>query len=82
MKPPRQTSYRYETIEEYLDRGRTITRVPPSVARNYLDDRSLVGMLLGEPFAASLRTDTEVATELQEVRDVTRDARVTDADWN
>ncbi len=82
MKPPRQTAYRYETVEEYLDRGQTITRVPASVARNYLDERSLLGLLLGERFEDSLRTDVEIATATDEVRESQRDARVTDAEWN
>jgi hypothetical protein len=79
MKSPK---FRHETIEEYLDRGETITRCPPSVARNYLTDDAIFGLLIGYRFDELDRDDTEIASTLHEVRDVQRDARVTDAEWN
>lgn len=79
---PRQSIIIRETLAEYLDRGGRITRVPPSVAKNYLHDDSMLGLLIGEPLSESLRTDSERAADTVEVRDVQRDARVTDADWN
>ena len=59
-----------------------MTRVAPSVAKNYLNDDSLLGLLLGHPLVESLLTESERAAETAEVRTVQRDARVTDAEWD
>lgn len=78
----RTRTFRHETIEEYLDRGKTITKCPPSVAKNYLTDDMMLGLLIGHRFDELDRDEAAMAAATHEVRDVQRDARVTDADWN
>lgn len=75
-------AYRYETVEEYLDRGGCITVCPPTVARNYLTDDSLVHIIAGESLADSQRTPEERAASMHEVRIQHRDQLITDAEWN
>jgi hypothetical protein len=82
MRPRTATAGYQETVAEYLDRGGVITRVRPSVAKNYLNDETMLGMLLCESFAESDRSESERARVTHEVRAGQRDARTTDADWN